>query len=221
MAHLQVLTKPLVLYYDPRSSNSLRVSLYLKEKGLPFETKEIDLFQKENKTEEFKKINPRQQVPVLIDGDIIIHESVAIIEYLEHSYKGNIKLLPDDKKEQAHALELICEYHQKLDTKSMFGSVAFQKMKKEDLKDKIIAWNQELSFWEDHLKGRDYFLSHLSIVDFIVLPNFWVASLLGKKYDKYPNLNKWFQHMTNRDSFKESNIEKLWKDFEISPVLAD
>lgn len=54
----------------------------------------------EHKGPEIMALNPRGQVPNLIDGDIIICESLAALFYLEDAYPEH-KLLPSGKKERA------------------------------------------------------------------------------------------------------------------------
>ena len=54
----------------------------------------------EHKGPEVMAVNPRGQVPVLVDGDIVVCESVAALLYLEDAYPEHA-LLPSDKKERA------------------------------------------------------------------------------------------------------------------------
>ena len=54
----------------------------------------------EHKGPEIMAVNPRGQVPTLIDGDIVICESLAALLYLEDAYPEH-KLLPSDKKARA------------------------------------------------------------------------------------------------------------------------
>lgn len=54
----------------------------------------------EHKSEEILALNPRGQVPTLVDKDIVVCESLAAILYLEDAYPEH-KLLPSGKKERA------------------------------------------------------------------------------------------------------------------------
>jgi glutathione S-transferase len=42
--------------------------------------------QAESKTPEYLALNPRGEVPVLTDGDVVVHESIAIVAYLEGEF---------------------------------------------------------------------------------------------------------------------------------------
>ena len=70
------------LYNYPRSGNCYKVRLLLSILDLPCELIDIDLLEGESFTDEFKRINPRGQVPVLQDGEQTIWDSMAILVYL-------------------------------------------------------------------------------------------------------------------------------------------
>lgn len=53
--------QPIIFYGNGLSSNAFRVRVYLKEKGLKYEEKPVDLLAGEHKKPEFLKINPRGQ----------------------------------------------------------------------------------------------------------------------------------------------------------------
>ena len=76
----------LKLYAHPFSNNAMRAQLYLDEKGLPYEYVTVDLFKGEHKQPAYLAINPRGQVPCIVDGDITVYESVAIVQYLAQRY---------------------------------------------------------------------------------------------------------------------------------------
>ncbi|KAF9583046.1 Glutathione S-transferase zeta-1 [Lunasporangiospora selenospora] len=88
-----------VLYTFWRSSCAWRVRLGLQLKGIPYETKSINLLKEENRTAEYKKIQPFGAVPAFIDnignGNIMI-ESIAILEYLDETRPDKFPLLPKD-----------------------------------------------------------------------------------------------------------------------------
>jgi len=70
------------LYFSPLSQHSRRVVSLLEEVGIPYDGKFIDMMKGEFLSEAFLAINPNHQVPTLIDGDITLHESNAILRYL-------------------------------------------------------------------------------------------------------------------------------------------
>lgn len=74
------------LHRSAISGHCHRVELFLSLLGLPFETVEVDLLQRQHKAPAFLAMNPLGQVPVLRDGDLTLSDSNAILVYLEAQY---------------------------------------------------------------------------------------------------------------------------------------
>ncbi|XP_059312889.1 glutathione S-transferase zeta class-like isoform X2 [Lycium ferocissimum] len=93
----------IVLYSFWQSSCSWRVRFALNLKGLSYEYRAVNLGKGEQFTPEFDKLNPLHYVPVLVDGDVVISDSYAILLYLEEKYHQR-PLLPVEP--QLRALNL-------------------------------------------------------------------------------------------------------------------
>ena len=78
----------LTLYYGSGSPYAWRVHLALEHKALPHERRVLSFSQKDNKKAEYLSLNPRGKVPALTDGDVVLYESSAIVEYLDDAYPG-------------------------------------------------------------------------------------------------------------------------------------
>ena len=61
---------------------------FLTASNIAHESKIINLATAEQKTDEFNLINPHQKVPALVDGDVHVYESLAIIRYLTFKYSS-------------------------------------------------------------------------------------------------------------------------------------
>ncbi|KAL1811739.1 hypothetical protein DCAR_0623868 [Daucus carota subsp. sativus] len=85
----------LKLYNYFRSTSSCRVRIALNLKGIDYEYKVVNLLKGEQLSPEYLEINPMGYVPALVDGDITIADSLAIIMYLEEKYPQR-PLLPGD-----------------------------------------------------------------------------------------------------------------------------
>ena len=79
--------------YESPATRSARCRWVLQELGVPFEAIPVKLAQGEHKQAEFLKLNPYGRVPVLVDGDLVLSESVAICLYLADKY-ANRGLIP-------------------------------------------------------------------------------------------------------------------------------
>ena len=75
----------MILYNSPRGTNTVRVTMYLLEKGIDdVPVQHIDFDALEHRSPEFLKKNPMGKLPVLeLDDGTIIAESMAIIRYFE------------------------------------------------------------------------------------------------------------------------------------------
>lgn len=73
----------LQLYRNAVSGHCHRVELFLSLLGLPYESIDVDLVQKQHKSPGFLAMNPLGQIPVLRDGELTLADSNAILVYLE------------------------------------------------------------------------------------------------------------------------------------------
>jgi glutathione S-transferase len=86
--------------YEFGPTRSIRVRWTLQELGADFEAIRVNLLAGEHRRPEFLKINPAGKIPVLVDGDRVFTESVAIVLYLAEKY-SNKGLLPHSLDERA------------------------------------------------------------------------------------------------------------------------
>ena len=97
-----------VLYEHPLSPYAQKVKIALGEKGISFESRLPDLLG--GNLAEFAPLNPRLEVPTLVDGDVAVFDSTVILEYLEDRWPTPA-LLPTGAAERARVrlLEEICD----------------------------------------------------------------------------------------------------------------
>jgi glutathione S-transferase len=91
-----------LILYLTRGSPPCRAVLQLcRMLELNVELKKVNFQDKEQTSEEFVKLNPAKEVPVLIDGDFVLSESRAILAYLVNSKRPGSELYPNDAKKRA------------------------------------------------------------------------------------------------------------------------
>lgn len=106
----------LTLYSYWRSSAAYRVRIALNLKGLTYQQVPVHLVKDggQQHAAEYRALNPQQLVPLLVDGEARIAQSLAILEYLEEAYPVPA-LLPADPAQRAQvralALHIACEIH--------------------------------------------------------------------------------------------------------------
>ena len=88
-----------ILYGYWRSSAAYRVRIALNLKELSYQQRFIHLVKNggEQHSADYQKLNPNQLVPVLVDGDVTLNQSLAIIDYLDEIYP-EVVLTPLDKE---------------------------------------------------------------------------------------------------------------------------
>jgi glutathione S-transferase len=84
--------------YEFAFTRSIRARWMLQELGVDFEPVSVDLFGGEASRPEFLKLNPAAKIPVLVDGDLVLTESAAIVLYLAEKYR---RFLPTDPRGRA------------------------------------------------------------------------------------------------------------------------
>ena len=153
----------LVLYHAPQS-RSVRVLWQLEEMGLPYELKSFTYDPEYFASEEFRRINPIGQIPALYDGDEMIIESTAIMEYLlsrhgpsllgveaeDVEYACFIRWLHMSEAGMAHYLTVLLG-HRIVEGTQYNVSIEFDAYCEKKVKD----YTEAIA---DQLQGRDYLL---------------------------------------------------------------
>lgn len=163
----------LTFYYGSGSPFAWKVWLTLEHKGIDYEAKRLSFDNDDTKTPEFLKVNPRGQVPAIVDYGFALAQSNAICEYLEERYTDK-PLMPRDVKARAVIRRMIAEADDKLyKASSNLMDLALYASKEPDLKaigEAKAALKEELAIWEGYLKA-DYFAGGaLSLADFAIYP---------------------------------------------------
>ena len=102
------------LYNYFRSSASYRVRIALALKGLDYDYVPVHLVKREHLDDAYSALSASRLVPVLKDGDALLSQSLAIVEYLDETHPQP-PLLPADAlgraRVRAIAQDIACEIH--------------------------------------------------------------------------------------------------------------
>ncbi|MGL5064972.1 MAG: glutathione S-transferase family protein [Microcoleus sp.] len=199
------------LYYTPLSMNSRRVWVALLEKQIPFELIEIN-FDGDHLGPEFSAINPFHRIPVLIDGDFTLVESLAILDYLEAKYPTT-SLLPTEAKALGivRMVEMLTlnELMQAMFplTRQMLGVPGDSEEKVEKSKQQIVT---VLKFFEKLLaEGGTYFAGEkftlAEVVAGTAVPS---LEMFGFSFDEYPKLQQWLGRLAVRESWQQTEVSQ-------------
>jgi glutathione S-transferase len=177
--------------------------MVLHEKGVPFETREVDL---ENKSEEFLSVSPTGKVPVVIvDGDVL-YESNVVNQFLDE-VTGEPGLLPEDPKERAYARIWMSladsDFYPAVFVASMGRERGFSEDRVLEAVEKL---KKVLGNLEGRLEGRDFLADSFSLADIAHAGNFVGLRELDERgevsLEGYPNVAAWMERVEARGSFK-------------------
>jgi len=102
--------KNLSYYFSKLCGFCAPVTFLLRSNKISYEPHEVDLMNFEHRTEEYKKINPFQKVPTLIDGEFILFESTVVLRYICNSKEIPENWYPKDSKGRA-LVDLYFDWH--------------------------------------------------------------------------------------------------------------
>jgi len=190
----------LKLYYARPSLFARPVWLALLEKNLTFELMPVDLSGAQFEPE-FLALNPFSHVPVLVDGDFRVIESLAILDYLEAKYP-NPSLLPEDP-----TLLAIVRMVQLTTLNELLPAVAkliiladtSDEQNVADLKYAQVRAMTTLRFLADLLGDRTFFAGdQLTLAEIVAGTLIHTLPDLGISLSDYPNLETWSERLLAR-----------------------
>lgn len=88
-----------IVVWGVGTARTLRVHWVLHEAGVPYEVRPVLSRSGETRSQAFRALNPREKIPVLQDGDLLLVESAAIVSYVARRYAPG--LIPPDSS-RAH-----------------------------------------------------------------------------------------------------------------------
>lgn len=100
----------MLLYSGTTCPFSQRCRFVLFEKGMDFEIRDIDLY---NKPEDIATMNPYGQVPILVERDLILYESNIINEYIDERFP-HPQLMPADPVMRARTRLFLFNFEREL-----------------------------------------------------------------------------------------------------------
>jgi len=215
------------LYWGSGSAPCWQVMIVLEEKQLSgYGNKLISFKDKEHKSAEILKVNPRGQVPTFKHGEIVLNESKGICHYLENQFKNQgTKLIPCDPCHQASVLQCMYEAQNLMDKSGrnlMYYLMRTPKEKIDEkyLEDKRKELAEEVEIWENYLKHEYLCGSDFTMADVFFFP--LVAFLVrgGICLEKRPNLKKYYEKLSSRKSidvswpphYRETPPTEIFKD---------
>jgi len=191
------------LYAIVGSPNSRKVLSVINHLGIEVEIEYLDLFQGDHKTPAYSALNPNGMVPTLVDGDLKLWESNAIIQYLADKAEDEI-LFPRDNAKRADIVRWQC--WELAHFNQAFGTLAFESVAKPSFMDMpgnegVIAWSKEqltrfATVLNNHLQDRTYVAGDsITLADYSMVHVEFFKEAVPFDWTPYPHLNEYFERM--------------------------
>lgn len=207
-------------YSNHLSNNCRRVWITLLEKKLDFETIELKL-DGDQFEPDFLSINPFHQIPVLVNNDLTVLESLAIMDYLEAQYPEPA-LLPKSPPTLAKVktIELININHLVNSVDPLLRQKMSLSVKTRALDIACGKINSVLNFYEDNLQEDSYFIAgQFTLADIVAGVSVSFLDWLDFPLNNYPKVENWLAKLQQRDSWQQSKLTSPQIEAERSRIV--
>ncbi|MGD9650163.1 MAG: maleylacetoacetate isomerase [Dongiaceae bacterium] len=204
----------LKLYSYWRSSSSYRVRIALNIKEIKYEIIPVNLLKNENTAEEYRRLNPQGLVPTLVvGGNQILTQSLAIIEYLEE-IKPVPPLLPADSWARAKIRQIAQLISSDIHPLNNLGPLSY-------LTEKLGVTEEQKQKWYHYwvhqgfnaieqllmqLKSEDFcYGNQPSIADICLIPQVYNAERFKVDLKPYPAIRRIAKHCNELPAFKAAH----------------
>ena len=200
------------LYLNMLSPNVRRVRLTAAVLGLDLEERSLDFAKGEHKSPAFLEINPNGAVPALVDGDFVLTESRAIMQYLV-SKKPESGLVPRDEALRADVTRW--QFWDAAHFSPNLATLAFERILKVMLglgEPNIAKVDEALANFrrfgavlDKRLAGKKFVVGEtLTVADLALGSSLMYAKQAEVPIAEFPNVEAWFGRITALDAWKKT-----------------
>lgn len=191
------------LYGYFRSGNTRKVRLCLAEFGVSYEMVTVDLSTGAQRAPEYLRVNPNGVVPALVDGDLVLWESSAILLYLAEKYP-QAGLLPQALAERARVYKwlvwqpatfnpprqrLVAELAKSAPTQDAQAIATLR-----------ATIERNLEILAEAVAGADYLLGRYTLADLVMVPH--LAALHESGFALPGTLRRYLDRLTARPAWQ-------------------
>lgn len=197
----------MIKVYGSVFSRAGMVMLALEELGLEYEA--VDMLPRSEQTQssEYRALNPTGKIPTLVDGDLVLFETQAILYYLARQY-GNGRLWADNPADEADILRWSLFVSNQMEVPALDMLIQF-KFNKDNPDQSVIErasgeLNRFLPTLEQQLQGREWISGdHFSIADIHGAMVLSWPKLGGFDYSTYPEVHRWIKSVLSHPAQKK------------------
>lgn len=189
------------LYDLDVSGNSYKVRLFAALVGLDLELEPVNLAAGEHKQSPFIDLNPWAQVPVLVDGEVVLRDSQAILVYLARRYGGH-QWWPDSAAHQGEVMQWLStaanEVNHGPNAARLIDKFGYPLDKARALE----VSERVLSLIEQHLSEHQWLaMGRPTIAECAVFPYIALSWEGGVTLAPYPAIRGWVERIKNLSGY--------------------
>lgn len=189
------------LYSVADGPPSLACRQLLKALDIKYELIDIDFGKGEHMTKEYEELNPQKEIPTLVDDDLIMGESNAILQYLADRYDKSGKLYPKEPKLRAIVNHRLCFnlalYYRNISEYIMapiFYDYQRTPLGLKKMKIALDIFNTYLQRENSEFAAGD----DLTIADFPLITATMCLEAIDFKLDTWPCVVKWYENFKRK-----------------------
>ncbi|HEX5380461.1 MAG TPA: glutathione S-transferase family protein [Phenylobacterium sp.] len=201
------------LYCDPISTTTRPVLLFAAEAGIELERVHVDLMSHENRAPAYLAVNPNGVVPFLVDGDVTLGESTAILRYLADRIGS--PAYPRDLKARAKVDEALgwfsTNLHEYFCLFAIYPNFGIPHGIDPTLAQAMIAYGEEhaprwLQVLDRHMIGARPFVcgDQPTLADYLGSAFITLGEAAAYDFGPYPNIRRWIANMKALASWNEA-----------------
>jgi glutathione S-transferase len=204
------------LYHCPLANTCRPILLLIADHGIHIDEQVVDLVKGEHLQEAYASVNPNCLVPFLVDGDLQIAESSAILKYLAERFE--LPVYPKELKAKARVNSLMdwfnTGFYREFGYHLIYPQVLdHHKRSSADVNRSILEWGQARARAAFEILDRHYLKDGprylvddtLSVADYFGVCLTTAGDLVGNSLDPYPNVKRWVESMRERPSWSQVN----------------
>lgn len=208
-----------ILYTSALSANARKVLALAAHLGVDAEIRDTNVYEGAGRTPEYLAVNPQGKIPALVQGDLALCESNAILQFLVDAH-GGARLASGNAAERAMRAQWLfweASLWQPVLTTLLSGVVGHHLVpghvpKPEspvDWEDGICA--PVLAHLEHHLDGRNFLVrDELTHADFSVAGMTTYFAVAGFPFDRYPHIAAWCRRLDSIPAW-EDTLSEIWR----------
>jgi glutathione S-transferase len=202
----------MITLFHAAKSRSVRVRWLLEELGVPYEVKTLTFTPDSLKGAEYAKVNPLGRVPAIVDGDVTMFESGAIVEWLLEQYgQGRLAPKPGSPTRPAYLQWFHFAEGTALPPLSDFVQHAFLRPEAQRIPAMVPDAQRRAAEWldvvEQALAGKTWITGEeFTAADVMLGYALGLAQLVGMVGDR-PNVTAYLARCAARAAFQKANAE--------------